>query len=282
MTIHTRDPLRFTIALVQLQSGRRPQVNIEVAAKLIKEAKDRGAHFALTPEMTNIMETDRDALLAALSPEDEDPGLSALRDLARSLRLWLHVGSLAIKVSAERAANRSFLINPDGDIVARYDKIHMFDVDLPNGESYRESQTFHPGDFAVCADTPWGRLGLSICYDLRFPALYRALAEAGSSFLAVPSAFKPLVTRSLSTRGVWCSPKTEPNPGWSWPRSILRLSPRRAAALPRCSKAAASRSLLRRLRPSICMRLKKCHDLLRARLSARACVRKLVSEFGRM
>ena len=189
MTIHTRDPLRFTVALVQLQSGRRPQVNIEVAAKLIKEAKDRGAHFVLTPEMTNIMETDRGALLAALSPEDEDPGLSALRELARSLRLWLHVGSLAIKVSGDRAANRSFLINPDGNIVARYDKIHMFDVDLLNGESYRESQTFQPGDAAVCADTPWGRLGLSICYDLRFPALYRALAEAGSSFLAIPAAF---------------------------------------------------------------------------------------------
>lgn len=189
MTIHTRDPLRFTAALVQLQSGRRMDINIDMAAKLIREAKDRGAHFVFTPEMTNIMETERDRLLAAIAPEDDDRGLATLRDLARSLRLWLHIGSLAIKVSADRGANRSFLINPDGDIVARYDKIHMFDVDLRNGESYRESQTFHPGDRAVCADTPWGRLGLSICYDLRFPALYRALAEAGSSFLSVPAAF---------------------------------------------------------------------------------------------
>lgn len=189
MTIHTADPLRFTVALVQLQSGRKPQVNIEAAAKLITEAKKNGAHFVLTPEMTNIMESDRDALLAAIAPEDTDPGLAALRELARSLRLWLHIGSLAIKVSADRAANRSFLINPDGDIVASYDKLHMFDVDLHNGESYRESQTFQPGDSAVCADTPWGRLGMSICYDLRFPALYRALAEAGSSFLAIPAAF---------------------------------------------------------------------------------------------
>ena len=189
MTMHTRDPLRVTIALVQLQSGRKPQVNIEVAAKLITEAKDRGAHFVLTPEMTNIMETDRGALLDAITTENADPGLAALRELARSLRIWLHLGSLAIKLSDDRAANRSFLINPDGDIVAQYDKLHMFDVDLRDGESCRESQTFQPGDSAVCADTPWGRLGLSICYDLRFPALYRALAEAGSAFLAIPSAF---------------------------------------------------------------------------------------------
>ena len=189
MTMHTRDPLCVTIALVQLQSGRKPQVNIEVAAKLITEAKDRGAHFVLTPEMTNIMETDRGALLDAITTENDDPGLAALRELARSLRIWLHLGSLAIKLSDDRAANRSFLINPDGDIVAQYDKLHMFDVDLRDGESYRESQTFQPGDSAVCADTPWGRLGLSICYDLRFPALYRALAEAGSAFLAIPSAF---------------------------------------------------------------------------------------------
>ena len=101
----------------------------------------------------------------------------------------MHVGSLAVKVSPERAANRSFLIDPRGDIAARYDKIHMFDVDLANGESYRESRSYQPGELAMVADLPWGRLGLTICYDLRFPALYRALAEAGSSFLAIPSAF---------------------------------------------------------------------------------------------
>jgi predicted amidohydrolase len=172
-----------------LQSGRRPAANIDEAVKLIGEAKHRGAHFVLTPEMTNIMETDRDALFAAISPEETDPGLAELRELARSLKLWLHIGSLAVKVSPDRAANRSFLISPAGDIVARYDKIHMFDVDLPNGETYRESRNFQPGELAVTADLPWGRLGMSICYDIRFPALFRALAEAGSSFLAIPSAF---------------------------------------------------------------------------------------------
>jgi predicted amidohydrolase len=172
-----------------MQSGRHPETNLASALKLISEAQDRGAHFVLTPEMTNIMESDRDALFAAIAPEESDPTLAALREHARALRLWLHIGSLAIRVSHDRAANRSFLIDPDGNIVARYDKIHMFDVDLPNGESYRESRNFHAGDLAVAADLPWGRIGLSICYDLRFPGLYRALAEAGSSFLAIPSAF---------------------------------------------------------------------------------------------
>lgn len=189
MTLHTRDPLRFRVALIQMQSGRQPAKNIANAIELIGEAKERGAHYVLTPEMTNVMETDRDALFAAIAPEETDSGLADLRDLARSLKLWIHIGSLAIKVSPERAANRSFLIDPDGEIDARYDKIHMFDVDLPNGESYRESRNFQPGDRAVAADLPWGRLGLSICYDMRFPALYRALAEAGSSFFAIPSAF---------------------------------------------------------------------------------------------
>ena len=109
--------------------------------------------------------------------------------LARKHKIWLHIGSLAIKVSPDRAANRSFLIDPKGEIVARYDKIHMFDVDLADGESYRESRSYRAGDLAILADLPWGRLGLSVCYDLRFPALYRALAEAGASFLAIPSAF---------------------------------------------------------------------------------------------
>lgn len=189
MTMHTRDPLRFCVGLIQMQSGRHPAANIDAAVKLINDAKHRGAHFVLTPEMTNIMETDRDALFDAIAPEDSDRGLATLREVARGLKLWIHIGSLAVKASPERAANRSFLINPAGDIVARYDKIHMFDVDLPSGESYRESRNFHPGELAVAADLPWGRLGLSICYDLRFPALYRALAEAGCSFLAVPSAF---------------------------------------------------------------------------------------------
>jgi len=127
--------------------------------------------------------------MAAIKREDEDPSLAAFRDLARRRGLWLHLGSLALKVSPDRAVNRGFLIDPQGEIAARYDKIHMFDVDLANGESYRESRSYVPGEHAVMADLPWGRLGLSICYDLRFPALYRALAEAGTMFLTIPSSF---------------------------------------------------------------------------------------------
>jgi len=179
----------FRVALVQMRSGRIPATNLDAATKLIGEAKAGGADYVQTPEMTNILEARRDALMAAIKPEDEDPSLAAFRDLARLHGLWLHVGSLALKVSPDRAVNRGFLIDPQGEIAARYDKIHMFDVDLANGESYRESRSYVPGEHAVTADLPWGRLGLSICYDLRFPALYRALAEAGSMFLAIPSSF---------------------------------------------------------------------------------------------
>jgi deaminated glutathione amidase len=131
----------------------------------------------------------RDKLFAAIVPEESDASLAMFRELARKLGIHLHLGSLAIKVSSDKAANRSFLIDPRGEIVARYDKIHMFDVDLAGGESYRESRNYRPGESAVLHDLPWGRLGLTICYDLRFPALYRALAEAGAIFLTVPSAF---------------------------------------------------------------------------------------------
>ena len=179
----------FTVGLVQMRSGLDPAANLDAATKLIGEAKAGGADYVLTPEMTNIMEVRRERLFASIVAEETDPSLAAFRQLARKLAIHLHVGSLAIKLPGERAANRSFLIDRDGEIVARYDKIHMFDVDLANGESYRESRTFRPGELAVAADLPWGRLGLTICYDLRFPALYRALAEGGSSMLAIPSAF---------------------------------------------------------------------------------------------
>jgi deaminated glutathione amidase len=179
----------FTVALVQLRSGLDPAANLAAAAKLIAEAKAAGADYVQTPEMTNILAIRREQLAAAIKPEENDPSLAAFRELARKLAIHLHIGSLAMKLAGERAANRSFLIDPAGEIVARYDKIHMFDVDLANGESYRESRTYRPGEIAVTADLPWGRLGLTICYDLRFPALYRALAEAGASFLAIPSAF---------------------------------------------------------------------------------------------
>jgi predicted amidohydrolase len=179
----------FTVGLVQMRSGLDPAANLDAATRLIAEAKAGGADYVLTPEMTNIMEIRRERLLASIVAEEADHSLAAFRELARKLAIYLHVGSLAIRLAGERAANRSFLIDRAGEIVARYDKIHMFDVDLANGESYRESRNFRPGELAVAADLPWGRLGLTICYDLRFPSLYRALAEGGSSMLAIPSAF---------------------------------------------------------------------------------------------
>jgi predicted amidohydrolase len=179
----------FTAALVQMRSGLAPQANLNVAAKMIGEAKDAGADYVQTPEMTNIMELKHDRLMATIVPEESDVSLATFREIARGRQIYLHVGSLAIKASPDHAANRSFLIDPKGEIVARYDKIHMFDVDLGGGESYRESRNYRAGDSGVVADLPWGRIGFTICYDLRFPALYRGLAEASASFLAVPSAF---------------------------------------------------------------------------------------------
>jgi predicted amidohydrolase len=139
--------------------------------------------------MTNILAANAQQLFAATNDENSDASLAAFRDLAKRLGIYVHVGSLAIKILPDKCANRAFLIDPQGEIVARYDKIHMFDVDLANGESYRESSRYRPGEQAKVADLPWGRLGITICYDLRFPALYRALAEAGASMLAIPSAF---------------------------------------------------------------------------------------------
>jgi predicted amidohydrolase len=179
----------FTVGLVQMRSGLAPPANLETAIRLIGEAKAAGADYVQTPEMTNVMDIKRERLFAAMVPEDDDLSLVRFRELARKLRIHLHIGSLGIKISPERAVNRSFLIDREGEIVARYDKIHMFDVDLAGGESYRESRNFRPGESAIVADLPWGRLGFSICYDLRFPALYRALAEAGASFISIPAAF---------------------------------------------------------------------------------------------
>jgi deaminated glutathione amidase len=178
----------FKVALVQMRSAMEPKANIAAALAAIEEAKSAGADYVLTPEMTNII-AKRDRMMATIVDEERDPTLAALREAARKPSLYVHIGSLAIKASPERAANRSFLIDRRGDVVARYDKIHMFDVDLAGGESYRESHSYRPGDLAVVADLPWGRLGVTICYDLRFPALYRALAESGASFLSIPSAF---------------------------------------------------------------------------------------------
>jgi len=179
----------FKAAMIQMRSGMQPAANVDAAARLIGEAKSAGADYVQTPEMTNVLESKRERLLATIAEEDKDTSLTSFRELARKLGIFVHVGSLAIKVGPDRAANRGFLIDPQGGIAARYDKIHMFDVDLAGGESYRESRTYRPGEMAVLADLPWGRLGVTICYDLRFPALYRALAEAGATMLAIPSAF---------------------------------------------------------------------------------------------
>jgi deaminated glutathione amidase len=179
----------FKVGLVQMRSGVDPQANLATALASIEDAARAGAHYVLTPEMTNIMEIKRDKLLATITDEERDPTLAELRAAARRLSIYIHIGSLAVKASPDKAANRSFLIDRRGDVVARYDKIHMFDVDLANGESYRESRSYRAGDLAVVADLPWGRLGVTVCYDLRFPALYRALAEAGASFFSIPAAF---------------------------------------------------------------------------------------------
>ena len=180
---------KFKAAMIQLRSSLTPAANVDAAVKLIGEAKSAGAQYVQTPEMTNILAANGEQLFARISDEDSDPSLATFRELARTLGLYIHVGSLAIKLTSNRAANRGFLIDPQGEIAARYDKIHMFDVDLAGGESYRESNRYRPGEHAVVADLPWGRLGITICYDLRFPALYRALAEAGAIMLAIPSSF---------------------------------------------------------------------------------------------
>lgn len=179
----------FRAAMIQMRSGLQPGGNIDAAVRQIGIAKSAGAEYVLTPEMTNILAGNREQLFAAVVEEEADASLATLREVARKLGIYVHIGSLAIRISPDRAANRSFLIDPKGEILARYDKIHMFDVDLADGESYRESRNYRPGELAVLADLPWGRLGLTVCYDLRFPALYRALAEAGATMLAIPSAF---------------------------------------------------------------------------------------------
>ncbi|MCP9628075.1 carbon-nitrogen hydrolase family protein [Rhodopseudomonas palustris] len=179
----------FNAALVQMRTGLEPGPSLEQGTKLIREAVAAGADYVLTPEVSNMMQLNREKLFENLADEENDTSLKAYRALARELNIHLHIGSLALLGSPDRAVNRSFLIAPDGSILASYDKIHMFDIDLGNGESYRESANYQPGETAVISDLPWGRIGLTICYDVRFPALYRALAEAGASFISVPAAF---------------------------------------------------------------------------------------------
>ena len=182
----------FRVGLVQMCSGRDVARNLRDATALIREAANGGASYIQTPEVTNVMELERDRLFALAEPETGNAALAGFAELAKELGIWLHLGSMVIKASPDKLANRAFLLSPKGEVTARYDKIHMFDVDLPNGEVYRESTNYAPGARAVVAPLPWGGLGFSVCYDLRFPYLYRALAHAGASFLAVPAAFTRL------------------------------------------------------------------------------------------
>jgi len=183
---------RLPVALVQTRTPAAPAAALTHVEPLIREVAAGGAKLILTPEATNFVIRDRvrrDAVLASL---DEDEVVGRLRALAGELGVWLLVGSAIVRSGVEgdnRAANRSILIGDGGEVVATYDKLHVYDVDLPTGESWRESATIRPGDAAVVAGTPWGALGLTVCYDLRFPQLFRTLARAGAAMIAVPSAF---------------------------------------------------------------------------------------------
>lgn len=181
------DSLR--VGLVQMCSTRDPARNLDDAERLVREAAAGGAAYVQTPEVTTLMELDRARLFLACRAEADEPAIPRFAALAAELGIWLHIGSMPILLSSDSLANRSLLFSPNGQIAARYDKIHMFDVELPGGESYRESRNYTPGRHAVVAETPWGGLGMTICYDLRFPYLYRALAKAGAVMLAVPAAF---------------------------------------------------------------------------------------------
>jgi predicted amidohydrolase len=178
-------------ALLQMSSSDDPDANLAVTLGMMDAAIAQGAEFILTPEVTNCVSGSRAHQKSVLHPEENDPTLAGLRARAAEAGVWLLIGSLALRTDDPdgRFANRSFLIGPDGGIVARYDKIHMFDVDVSPEETYRESDGFRPGDRAVLADMPLGKLGMTICYDIRFPHLHRALAQAGATILTVPAAF---------------------------------------------------------------------------------------------
>ncbi|MGE0240241.1 MAG: carbon-nitrogen hydrolase family protein [Parvibaculaceae bacterium] len=176
-------------ALIQLRSGRDMARNIAEAARLIRDAARQGAEFVLTPEMTNILETDRERLKGLARREAEDASVAAFADLARDLSLWLLAGSFALKGPRDKLINRSLLFSPEGAVVARYDKVHLFDVDLPNGQTLRESAAYEAGGPVPLVQLPFATLGLTICYDVRFPHLYKSLAQAGGEILTVPSAF---------------------------------------------------------------------------------------------
>ena len=176
-------------AILQMQTGIEPPANARAILRAVEEARGGGADILFTPEMSNLLDRDRSRSEAQLRNEDEDETLAAVREAAASAGLWVHLGSLALRGQDGMRLNRGFLIDAAGAIRARYDKIHLFDVDLATGESWRESAVYARGERAVAPETPWGKLGLSICYDIRFPDLYRSLTDAGAAILAIPAAF---------------------------------------------------------------------------------------------
>lgn len=180
----------FRAACLQLNSGNDPAANLATLRTLVHEAAARGAQFVFTPEYALMLDGSGRVMRERAFEPDGGAMLAALQSLARELSIWLLVGSLTVRTDEPRIANRSFLISAEGAVVATYDKIHMFDVTLPDGKVIRESSAYRPGDRAVTAATPWGRIGLTVCYDLRFPTLFRALAQAGAEFIAVPSSFQ--------------------------------------------------------------------------------------------
>mgnify|MGYP005636342327 CR=1 FL=1 len=180
---------KLTVACVQTNSKRDPLDNIAEISPMIRDAKAMGADLITTPEIVGMFEPKRDLALAKAKVEAEHEVLTAYRGLAAELSTWLLIGSISIKVSDEQLSNRSFLIDPAGNIAARYSKIHMFDVQVGDGSTYRESRTYQPGEEAVIAETPWGPMGMTICYDIRFPHLYRALGQAGAGVIFAPAAF---------------------------------------------------------------------------------------------
>ncbi|MEM8593066.1 MAG: carbon-nitrogen hydrolase family protein [Pseudomonadota bacterium] len=177
------------VALLQMTSSDDPEENCATLVSATEEAARGGAEMIMTPEVSNCVSASRTRQSEVLRREEEDATLAAMQEAAARAGIWVLIGSLALKTEEERFANRSFLIDGAGEIRARYDKMHMFDVTLSETESYRESAGYRPGSAAVMAATPWGKIGLTICYDLRFPGLYRAYAQAGATILTVPSAF---------------------------------------------------------------------------------------------
>ena len=179
----------FRLACIQINSGNEIAANVDVASDYVRAAAEDGAVFISLPECVALLEPDANALLRKTFEAADHPALRAFCALAADFRIWLHVGSLAVFCDNGRIANRTFLIDPAGEVTSTYDKIHMFDVELTNGEAYCESAVYEAGKDAVIAELPWGRLGLSICYDVRFPSLYFDLATSGAKFIGVPSAF---------------------------------------------------------------------------------------------